>query len=428
MTTNSERVVIPYQPRWFQAKVHAALQRFNVLVFHRRAGKTVLAINELIKRVMLCQHPDPRGHYMAPNYRQVKRIAWLYLKNYTRCIPGMNYNEAELRAIFPDGAEIQLLGGENYDSHRGIYSDFVILDEPADMHPAVWGEVFRPALADRKGGAIMIGTPKGHNNFYDRWEAAAHLKGWYRKMYKVTETGALPLDEIMAAKAEMTESQFDQEMMCSFEAAIQGAIFGAEMKGLEAAEPARITSVPHDPNHLCQTSWDLGVKNSTVILYWQKVGLESRLIDCDAFQHTALSSMIKTVQSKPYNYSQHIAPHDIRVFEMGTGQTRFDRASDLGVYFDIAPKMSFQDGIQATRDAMPRWVIDAAKCSDFIEAMKLYRTDHNAMLGTFNEKPIKDWTTDYADSARYYSITEPDTQISLWDTPQDYAAENRTII
>ena len=421
-----EPVRIPYAPRWFQKKIHNELKRFNVLVMHRRAGKTVLAINELIKQTISEHLPNPRTHYIAPYYSQVKRIAWQYVKDYTRTIPGMKYNQSELLAGFPNGGEIQLIGGDNYHSHRGIYSDYAILDEPAQLHPALWGEIFRPALSDREGGAIFIGTPQGHNQFYDRWTQAAELPDWYRKMYKVNETGAIPIAEIKSVMRETTTAEFEQEYMCSFEAQIRGAIFGMEIQALEQAD--RITSVPHDPRYTTQTSWDLGVKNSTVILYWQIVGREHRLIDCDAFQHTGLDAMIKVVRDKPYIYSQHVAPHDIAVFEIGSGQSRLYRAQDLGIYFDTAPRMSFQDGIQATRATIPLMVIDAVKCKDLIEALKLYRTEYDDKLRTMHDKPVKDWTTDYADSMRYHCITDPTTDADLFDQPIDYSRENRTVI
>lgn len=421
-----DRIRIPYSPRWFQREIHNNLKRFNVLVMHRRAGKTVLAVNELIKRIIHCPLADARGHYIAPYYRQVKRIAWKYCKEYTSAIPNMRYNESELRAIFPNGAEIELLGGDNYDALRGIYSDYAVLDEFAQMHPSTWGEVFRPALSDRKGGALFIGTPQGHNAFHKKWEQAGSLPGWYRAMYKVNETGALDRDEILAAIREMSKAEFDAEYMCSWSASIRGSYFGEVMQQFE--EAGRIMSVPHDPGHTVQTSWDLGVSNLTVVHYWQTIGREARLIDCDAFQQTGMPVMAKKVLSKPYQYSQHIAPHDIAVLELGTGKTRLDTAAALGIVFDKAGRVSLEDGINATRQLIPRMVIDRENCSDSIEALRQYRTEYDDKLQIFKDKPKKDWTTDYCDSIRYYAVSDINTQISLWDKPLDYSREDKAAI
>lgn len=417
---------IPYSPRWFQKQVHSELKRFNVLVFHRRAGKTVLAINELIKQILTCKHKNPRGHYAAPFYSQVKRIAWQYIQEFTRIIPGMIYNQSELRAIFPNGAEIQLIGGDNYNAHRGIYSDYVVLDEYAQMHPAIWGEVFRPALSDRKGGAIFIGTPCGHNAFYDKWQQAGELDNWYRAMFKVTETGALDKDEIIAASYEMSPEEFEQEYLCSWSAAIRGAYYGKLMMKLE--DDGHLCNVPHETEHPVITSWDLGIRDSTVIHYWQIIGSEYHLIDCDVFTGTGLPEMIKQLKAKPYNYTQHIAPHDIRVRELGTGKSRLDIAESLGLLFDIAPSLHLQDGIQATRNILPRCYIDKNKCRDSIEALRQYRTEYDDKRQVFRDTPLHDWTSDYTDSIRYFAITSHNTQNSFWNEPLDYSGDNRTVI
>ena len=420
------QVSIPYAPRWFQRAVHSSLKRFNVLVFHRRAGKTVLAINELIKQIINCPYKNPRGHYIAPYYGQVKRIAWQYMKEYTEAIPGMDYNASELRAIFPHGGEIQLLGGDNYQSHRGIYSDYCVLDEYAQMHPGLWGEVFRPALSDRKGGAIFIGTPMGHNAFFEKWEKAATLDGWFRAMYKVNETGALDHDEIIAASKEMSRAEFEAEYLCSWTAAIKGAYFGRELQEMDNA--GRIMDVPHDPNLATLTSWDLGIRDSTVVHYWQQAGREHRMIDCDSFTGIGLAEIIKSVFSKPYNYSMHIAPHDIAVRELGTGKSRFDIASELGIHFDIAPRLGLQDGINAVRSLLSQVVIDRQKCQDSIEALRQYRTEYDERKRVYKDNPLHDWTSDYADSVRYYAITPNYSLDSLWSTERDYSRDDRAAI
>lgn len=426
-----DRVVIPYAPRWFQLKIHRELKRFGVLVLHRRAGKTVLAINELIKRVVSCPLPRAQGHYVAPFYAQVKRIAWVYLKDYTIDIPGMVHNESELKATFPNGDSIQLLGGDNYHSHRGIYSDFAVLDEPAQLHPALWGQVFRPALADRKGGALWIGTPSGmSNDFYDRWEFAGDPNNtdWYRAMYKVNETGALDKSEIILASREMAREEFEQEFLCSFTSAIKGAYYGKEMVDLE--ERGGITNVPHDPNLPCVSSWDLGIRDSTVCHIWQIAGSEHRLIDTIPFVGVGFPDMIKELKTRPYQYSHHIAPHDIRVRELGTGTSRLDIAAQLGINFDIAPRVGVQDGIQSVRSLLRRCVIDKDKCRDSIEALRNYRVEFDDKRRTFKNNPLHDWTSDYADSIRYYAVTPINpNQISFWSNNDRNAVDlNQGII
>ncbi len=388
----------------------------------------MLAIAELIKATTSCRLPNPRGHYIAPYYSQVKRIAWQYVKDISHPIPGMKYNDSELRAQFPGGAEIQLLGGDNYHSLRGIYSDFAVLDEYANMHPALWGEVFRPALSDRKGGGIFIGTPQGHNAFYDKWVQAGELEGWSRAMYKVNETGALDAEEIQAAAREMAREEFEQEYLCSWTAAIKGAYYGQLINQLEAN--GRITQVPHDPGLQVITSWDLGIRDQTVVCFWQIAGAEHRLIDVERFVGVGFPDMIAKIKTKPYIYSQHLAPHDIQVRELGTGSSRFDIAAGLGLVFDstAVPRLGVQDGIQAVRLLLPKMVIDRERCHEMIEALRQYRTEYDDKRQVFKDNPLHDWTSDYADAVRYYAIAHKAQQISFSLDRPDTTEYDRTVI
>ena len=154
------QVKIPYKPRDLQAEMHRDLKRWNVLVMHRRFGKTVFAVNHMIKHALTCPLPRPRVALVAPTFSQAKRISWDYVKYYAGVIPGVTFNETELRADFPNGGRIMLLSGENPDALRGIYLDLCVFDEYGMQNPRVWGEVVRPALSDREGAAIFLGTPK----------------------------------------------------------------------------------------------------------------------------------------------------------------------------------------------------------------------------------------------------------------------------
>ena len=168
----AERDVHLYAPRPLQAKLHRQLKRFNVLVAHRRFGKTVFCINELIAKAAANNRTEARYGYVAPLLTQAKDVAWAYLKRFTAPIPGVNVSETELWVDLPNGARIRLYGADNADRLRGLYFDGVVLDEYAQMHPRVWSEVIRPALADREGWAIFIGTPMGRNGFCDLYESA----------------------------------------------------------------------------------------------------------------------------------------------------------------------------------------------------------------------------------------------------------------
>lgn len=216
----SETVTIPYKPRSYQMEIHRALEvfRFAVLVLHRRAGKTVAMINQLVKSAAICNKPRPRFSYVAPLYSQAKQIAWDYLKYYTAPIPGVKRNESELYVELPNEGRIKLFGADNPDSMRGLYHDGVVLDEPAQMKLIVWPEVIRPALADRGGWAAFIGTPKGIDPFFELYQMALEDPAWFVQLLTVEDTGIIPMAELEAAAKVMSESQFRQEFYCDFTA------------------------------------------------------------------------------------------------------------------------------------------------------------------------------------------------------------------
>lgn len=195
-----------------------AKHRFGVVVCHRRFGKTYWAINTLIHAALSTKKQEARYAYIAPFYKQSKQVAWDYFKQFTHVIPGVAYNEAELRIDLPNGARIRLYGGDNPDALRGIYLDGVVLDEVADMRPNVWGEVIRPTLADRLGWAVFIGTPRGIDLFYEIYQKALKQPDWFARVYRADETALIADEELAKAKAEMTEQQYAQEFLCDFNA------------------------------------------------------------------------------------------------------------------------------------------------------------------------------------------------------------------
>jgi len=238
--TKSNIIETGYKPRPFQALLHSRLQRGNVLVCHRGFGKTIFTINHLIDDALRCEHEYPLYAYIAPNYSQAKRIAWEELKKYTKNIPGVESNEADLRLDIRrphkgDFARIMLLGAEKPGSIRGIHLNGAAIDEFAECDPTIWTEVVNPALRQKKGWVIFIGTPKGMNHFYDIYQIAkANPDHWFTVTYKVSETGLVDQLELDAARSVMSEEQYQQEFECSFTAAVVGAYYSKEIKWLES--------------------------------------------------------------------------------------------------------------------------------------------------------------------------------------------------
>ena len=421
-----EPIVIgpPHKPH--QQVAWDAQKRFNILVWHRRAGKTVYAIKWLIKHTLRCENPNPRGAYLAPLYRQAKQVAWQYLKDFSRAIPGVVFNESELRAIYPGGAEIRLLGAAEPDALRGLYLDAVVGDEVAQFSPRCWTEIVRPALADRKGKALLIGTVFGRANlFYDYWMSSKDQPNWYRQLLTVDDTDMLDREELDEMKALMDESEVLQELYCDWTAGVKGSFYGKLMT--QAERDGRITNVPHDPAMEVHTSWDLGMADSTVVICWQRtVTGEVRAIECLEYQNTGLQDIVRELRDRPYNYGQHILPHDAKVRELGTGKSRVEILRSLGLNPTVGKAAQVWDGISATRALLPRVWFDDQKCFRLVEALKTYRSEYNDERQVFNRTPLHTWESHFADSVRYFALAE--NSLTSFGAPIDYSELNRAAI
>lgn len=400
-------VTLPYKARAAFRPYHARKQRWAFLLAHRRAGKTVVTVVDMIKRALRAPR-EARFAYIAPYHVQAKDIAWLYLKRFTAPLMGFGLarsNESDLSVTLPEGQIIRLYGAENGERIRGLGLDGVVLDEYADFPPYLWGEVLRPALSDRQGWATFIGTPKGmSNDFYVKREEA-RAEGWFYAELKASETGILPQEELDAARSQMTADQYAQEYECSFDAAIHGAIYNAELATLRAE--GRICRVPYDPILPVHTVWDLGVGDATAIGFYQVVrgAGEIRAIDYYEAQGEGLPHYASVLRGKPYTYGKHHGPHDIQVREFGSGRSRLEVAAGLGITFEVVPNVALEDGIHAARMMLPKCWFDEIKCRRWVEALANYRWAENKALGELRSTPVHNWASHPADMTRYMALS-----------------------
>lgn len=355
-------------------------------------------VNELLKAALTTDKQDFRGAYVAPFYRQAKAVAWDYLKRYSAVVPGVSVNESELRIDYPNGSRIQLFGADNADALRGMFFDLVVADEYGDWKPSVWAYVIRPALADRQGRAIIIGTPKGRNQFWEIYETAKRSPDWLALTIKAADSGILPQSELDALRNELTEDAWRQEMECDFDAALPGAIFGKELWELEQA--GRVKDGLFDGALKTFAVLDLGFSDDTAI-WWFQVGKEIRLIDCYSASGQPIAHYHEVLRGKPYKYGDWLyLPHDARAKSLQTGRSIEEQFRGLGWRTRIVPELGLIDGIQAARLSLADCYFDE-KCRDGIETLKQYQREYDEDKRCFRDKPRHDWTSHYADAFRY---------------------------
>ena len=407
----SRDIKLKYRPRSVFEDFHDRQQRWAVIVAHRRCGKTVACINDLIVKALLENKQHAQYAYIAPFYSQAKSVAWRYLERFSEPVM-VKANQSELWVELINGARIRLFGADNPDALRGNFLDGVVLDEMADMKPSVWGEIIRPLLADRLGWATFIGTPKGHNAFYDIYNEATKKPNWYVKVLRADQTMLLPQSELDDAKASMSENQYEQEFLCSFEAAIMGAYYGQEMRRITDLD--RITIIEYDNMFPCHTVWDLGFNDSTAIIWFQTVYGEIRILDHHSSNGQPISFYTGLLAQKEeeygYKYGTHWLPHDARAKTLASGGKSIIEqiATKIDIkHLKIVPNLSIQDGIQATRLALTRTWFDN-KCVELIECLRQYQREWDDDKKVFRDRPKHDWTSHSSDAMHYCSIVWKD--------------------
>lgn len=405
---NHKVIDVGYSPRPFQKWLHRKLKRFNVIAAHRRFGKTVFAIAELVDQSLRCELHNPQFAYIAPTYGAAKRIAWEYIKDSTKNIPGVKHNESELRVEIPrpgreDKIKIMLLGAENPGNLRGIYLDGCIIDEYAECDPTIWSQVIRPALSDRKGWAIFIGTPKGRNHFYDVYHKTIGLDDWFQATLRASQTHVVDAGELLSAQATMSEEEYEQEYEVSWSAALIGAYYGKQLAVLEKDEKLH-ANVPYDPALMTDTFWDLGIGDTTAIWFVQQFGNEVRLIDYYETSGQDLAHYVGVIKSKNYLYNSHNLPHDAAARDLSTGKTRQETLRKYGLERTyIIPRQNIDDGIHAARMILPRCVFDI-KCKRGVMALQNYQRKWDAKNKIFQDKPLHDWASNGSDAFRMLAL------------------------
>lgn len=410
----NREIIISYSPRAPQLEIHQAVDeaRFVVVVAHRRMGKTVSAINQLIKSAVMCNRERPRYAYIAPTYSQAKRVAFDYLTHYTRPLDAVA-NIAELRVDFWD-RRIQLYGSENPDSLRGQYFDGVILDEVGDQNPKIWNEIVRPALADRQGWAMFIGTPKGQNHFKELRDRAETEPNWKLLEFKASQTGIVNEDELKAAEREMGQEKYQQEFECSFSASVEGSYYGKLVNEIEAK--GQLCKIERDD--LCKTyvAWDLGMGDSTSIWVAQVAGQEIRLMDYIENHGQGLDWYVRELTNRGWHKASQLLPHDVQVRELGTGRSRLEVLQDAGLDCTVVPRLGVDDGIQAVRRMLPRCWFNIPATKQGVDCIRNYRREYDEKRQVFFDKPLHDWSSHGSDAFRYLAVGM-DNQTSTWGTP-----------
>ena len=407
----SNLLAIPYAPRKWQKYISQQWVGYNrvVLVIPRRHGKTYLLIrNKLIPAAL--QKQNGRFAYIAPQLSQAKKIAWDEIKQSLKDFPDsiIKYNEAELKVtILPTNTIIYLLGAENGESIRGMGLDGVILDEMQDINKSFWEKTVSPTLENRPDSwVVFCGTPKGRNYFYELYQKSRDpdlkAQGWFGYKSSADKMGVFTPERLEQLRLENSEGTFNQEYMCSFDAANEGAVYARQLEYLR--DRHQITNIPYNPDLPVHTAIDMGFKDKTSVWFFQIKDGVIYCIDYLEDEQISLVEWAKIIREKPFNYGSHIAPHDMMKRDgITTHMTRRDIMESHGVYFDIiVPKsMNVMEDIEVVRRTLPKVYFDEINCGDGLECLKQYAFQTVEKDGVLSTKPKHDKYSHGADSFRY---------------------------
>jgi phage terminase large subunit len=410
-----QKLVVRIEPRSQFETFLRSKARWSVLAAHRRAGKTVAVVQKLILAAMTHTRPGPllRYAYLAPTRDQAKDIAWQYLKDYTSKIPGVVPNESELRINFatvthPQGAQIRLYSGENYERMRGLYFDGVASDEDADIPPQAFSYVILPCLLDYDGWHVRMGTPKGRNAFYKALLKAREDPESFSLVLKASETGILKEKDLETIRAQMIAQMgidqgvaaYQQEMECDFSVGRVGALYARLIE--ESRLGGRVIDFPWDRSQLTWTTWDLGSPKNTRVVYWQFVGREIHAIDHDdGGKEMGPTERVAHMLAKPYHYAGHLLPHDARSQEK-CGKSFQEQLSEAGLTgIQIIPRCIGEwPGVNKVCEMLPRMVFHRTNCEKLLDSLENYHVKEVAKDGSLTNILVDDWSAHDSDCVR----------------------------
>lgn len=402
-----------------------------VWIAHRRAGKDKTLLNYTIKEMF---RRIGTYYYLMPTYAQAKKIIWDGIdgdgQKFLNHFPQeaiKNTNNTEMKIELINGSIFQLIGTDKIDSIMGTNPVGCVFSEYSLQNPQAW-DLMRPILRENGGWAVFNYTPRGKNHGYELYLMAKNNPEWFCQVLTVRDTCREDGDPIIteadiATERDegMDEDLIQQEYFCSFTAAVTGSYYAKQIQLAE--DEGRICSVPHQPNIKVDTWWDLGIGDSTAIWFTQTVGKEIRVIDCYENNGEGLPFYAKHLQSLPYVYGEHNAPHDIQVRELGTGKSRVETAKTLGIKFKVIPMLSIEDGIEASRSILASCWFDKDKCKSGLHALREYHKEYDEKKKVFKSYPCHDWSSHYADAFRGLAVGFKEAIKKSTYRPQHYYGE-----
>lgn len=415
-----------FTPREYQIPMLSAREKGylrEVYVLHRRAGKDLTAWNDTIKAAA---QKVGIYYYFFPTFAQAKKVIWDGMtktgRKFLDYIPKdliadgtkgtKKINSTEMKIEFRNGSILQLIGTDNFDSIKGTNCIGAVFSEYALQDPRAWEIVVEPILAENGGWAKFLYTPNGKNHGYYLWENTVNDPDWHNIILNIEETKQNDGSPVITKefveslrKRGVDEEFIQQEYYCSFTMGTAGSYYAKLME--KARQEGRIKRVLLDTATPVHTFWDIGVSDFTSIIFAQILPGEYHDIDFYENHGEGIAHYAKVLQEKGYTYGNHYGPHDLkaRVFA-ADGKPQIQVAKEYGINFQIVPRLSFQDGIEATRNLIAKTFFDSEKCKFLIQHLDNYSKGWNNTMKVWMNTPRRDCHTHGADAKRMMAISQ----------------------
>lgn len=419
------RISLPngWQPRSYQRPLWDYLEQGGkraIEIAHRRWGKDDVVLHRTA--VAMVERPAQYWHCL-PEFAQGRKAIWAAVNPHTgkrridEAFPpelreSQNDNEMFLR--LKNGATWQVVGSDRYNNLVGAGLGGVVFSEWALANPSAWGYI-RPMVEESDGWAAFITTPRGRNHAKAMYDMAAADPRWHAELSTVLDTGALTEQQLQDAQTEyialygedLGRAQFEQEYLCSFNAAILGAFYAREMARVRAEGRIRnVIALPGKPVHRV---WDIGVRDDTSIWWFQVVGERVCILDCHTASGAGIDHYAEVCAGRQAEHGWasgiDFVPHDAKVREWGTGRTRVETMQQLGFNPQLVPAATKLDGIQAARTTLPLCIFHPRTEDVGVSALEQYRREWDDERKTFKANEVHDWTSHLADAFRYLALS-----------------------
>ncbi len=384
--------------------------RFKTAVLHRRIGKTFFALSWLREPAVdlgwESKDGNPyRGYFVCPYRNQAKGVGFDMLLQ--MCAgETVTVNKSELSVDFPEtGGRVTLIGAEGYDKHRGKGAHRICLDETAQIPPDAWRSVFRPMLADSKGEALFIGTPRGRGFFHHLFTMPERSNRWASWLLRADETGILDDEELADLKAELPEAEYRREFLCDWDVGIPGAYFTEQMDLITEENERMLLGAVHNESELVWCSWALLPNDALAVCWWQLEGRSPVLIDSQRWVQAPIVEVVKAVQEKPYIYAGHVFRIDQGSQHAGTDTPfRMRQIRQLGMRGPIMPRREWVDEVQMVRQLLGSAKLGIEAAPDGVEALRQVHAIWDEERAVFSTEPDKDWTYDYTVAVSAFAV------------------------